>query len=800
MIEIVIYFNYKNIKYNYSKNILIISLISLYTVSFISEKTEIKEKKRRIVLAENRGTEKDPIAEYLLEDISNKLKKDDYVKYYLQFHNEKIDSLLNYLQKKYFNLYLEKYNLEISICTSIDSILLNPREKAKDCYNFYDGIKKLQGIKLFNSDFYFLDNVNGRISYFGKFEFEYFYKEEKFISLFILLNSKLVNEELGYPELLLNKKTIKKSNLKKYSFAKYKNNYLVSKTGHFSYSLDREIYKRKDKEYYFFDLDDYNHLIYNFSENNTIIVSKLKRNFLDILISFSYIFAFFHFVLLIFMILGKFYRRKNFHFHFHLNFKIKMQIAIIFILLFSSILITSATIFYNTKQYEKKQVSNLKEKIQSVLIELEHSFIHLKKIPKIWFSDDYESLDELLRKFAGIFYTDIHLYDTDGNLMASSRNEIFDRGLMSLKIHPTVYRKIILEKKTVFIHNENIGELDYISAYTPLINNKNKVLAYLCLPYFTKQNLLEEEISNLIVAEINLYVFLILLSSMIAVFISNKITRPLALIQEKFKNIKLKTYEKIEYNGKDEVGDLVKEYNRMLIELEKNIELLSQSERESAWREMAKQIAHEIKNPLTPMKLHIQMLLRSWENKDANFEMRLKRTSKNIIEQVNALSKIATEFSNFAKMPKANNTVFNIVEVLNDTVRLFENEEVKILTLFRDKEINVFADKEQITRVFINLIKNGIQAVPEDKKGRINVYLEKDEEFVITQLQDNGAGINDEVKEKLFRPNFTTKSSGMGMGLAIVKNIIESANGKIWFETKINIGTTFFVKLPIYNK
>jgi len=333
-----------------------------------------------------------------------------------------------------------------------------------------------------------------------------------------------------------------------------------------------------------------------------------------------------------------------------------------------------------------------------------------------------------------------------------------------------------------------------------LINNKNKVLAYLCLPYFTKQNLLEEEISNLIVAEINLYVFLILLSSMIAVFISNKITRPLALIQEKFKNIKLKTYEKIEYNGKDEVGDLVKEYNRMLIELEKNIELLSQSERESAWREMAKQIAHEIKNPLTPMKLHIQMLLRSWENKDSNFEMRLKRTSKNIIEQINALSKIATEFSNFAKMPKANNTVFNIVEVLNDTVRLFENEEVKILTLFRDKEINVFADKEQITRVFINLIKNGMQAVPEDKKGRINVYLEKDEEFVITQLQDNGDGINDEVKEKLFRPNFTTKSSGMGMGLAIVKNIIESANGKIFFETKINIGTTFFVKLPIYDK
>jgi len=294
-----------------------------------------------------------------------------------------------------------------------------------------------------------------------------------------------------------------------------------------------------------------------------------------------------------------------------------------------------------------------------------------------------------------------------------------------------------------------------------------------------------------------------LITIIIAVFLSNKITFPLVFIQEKFKEINLiKKHQQIVYKGKDEIGDLVNEYNCMVEELSHSMELLAKSERENAWREMAKQIAHEIKNPLTPMRLSIQFLLRSWKDKDINFDKRLDRVTRTLIEQIDTLSTIASEFSNFAKMPKANNEVFDIIARLEDCVQLFENtENVSVETDFHNlKNIFIFADKEQVGRVFINLIKNGIQALPEGKTGEIKVETSLTDRNIRVKIQDNGTGISDELKNKIFTPSFTTKSSGMGLGLAIVKSIVENANGRIWFETEVGKGTKFFVEFPTTSK
>jgi len=355
--------------------------------------------------------------------------------------------------------------------------------------------------------------------------------------------------------------------------------------------------------------------------------------------------------------------------------------------------------------------------------------------------------------------------------------------------------------KTNFVHNENIGDLNYLSAYETFVNFENKQLAYINLPYFAKQSKLREEISNFIVAIINLYVILILIAIVIAVFISNRISEPLRLIQNKFREIDLnKSNEQIIYDRDDEIGSLIKEYNRMVVELANSADLLAKSERESAWREMAKQIAHEIKNPLTPMKLSVQFLQRSWNESDANFKRRLDKVSQTLIEQIDALSAIATEFSTFAKMPKANNEVINIVSVVNSCVQLFENtENLTLAATFDENEcIEVFADKEQLKRVFINLIKNAIQAIPDEKQGHIDVTIKNGSSTVTISIEDNGAGITTEAKDKLFEPSFTTKNSGMGMGLAIVKNIVENADGKIWYETELSVGTKFFVELPVH--
>jgi nitrogen fixation/metabolism regulation signal transduction histidine kinase len=305
-----------------------------------------------------------------------------------------------------------------------------------------------------------------------------------------------------------------------------------------------------------------------------------------------------------------------------------------------------------------------------------------------------------------------------------------------------------------------------------------------------------------VVAVLNIYVLLILITIGMAVIISDQITRPLRLIQQKFSEIKLgKKNELIVYRGRDEIAGLVDEYNRMVKELVKSMEMLARSERETAWREMAKQVAHEIKNPLTPMKLSVQHLQRSWKDNRENFDESLEKVTRTLIEQIDNLSFIASEFSNFAKMPKAFSEEINLIDSIRSTLTLFANtDNIDLVFDHESQFIPVFADREQLSRVFINLIKNAIQSIPENRKGKIVISAVLTGNAVRIGVADNGKGIPEDLQGKLFTPSFTTKSSGMGLGLSIVKNIIESFSGNITFNTKVNHGTTFLIELPVYRK
>ena len=255
----------------------------------------------------------------------------------------------------------------------------------------------------------------------------------------------------------------------------------------------------------------------------------------------------------------------------------------------------------------------------------------------------------------------------------------------------------------------------------------------------------------------------------------------------------------IDYRKKDEIGSLVKSYNRMVDELEKSAEKLAKSERETAWREMARQIAHEIKNPLTPMKLSVQHLQRAWDDKAEDWESYFKRVSDTLIAQINSLSSIADEFAQFARMPQSKLKNVDVVKRIIKSVELFRiSEESKIELQGETKEaIHVFIDEEQIQQVFNNILKNAIQSVPKSRKPKVVVDINKEEHDVIISFEDNGSGIDPQISERLFQPNFTTKTSGMGLGLAISKSIIDSSGGKIWYETKPDKGSTFYLSLPL---
>jgi two-component system nitrogen regulation sensor histidine kinase NtrY len=795
LISILIYYFrfFSKLKYRFSTFVLFVLLFSLFTVFEVVKYTNQKNISEMKIMAVNLSAEHDPVAELLFEEIDQNLKSDIQILALLTEPYLDFDQLYKYIQRKYFSGFWDKYDLQITVCNPEDSVYVSPPENSwLHCYNFfYETILK-NGIQVPGSDFYYLDNLNGRISYFASLS--YFDRTRNEVTLFIELDSRLISEGLGYPELLLEGDFYPKT--MDFSYAKYNKNKLITSSGDFAYSTNSKVYSVGKDGFEYVKYDGYDHVIYNLDKSNSIVVSYPSVFWVDILISFSYLFSF-YFILLILLLSAS--QLSPFTMKIVWNFKNKIQLAMTALLFFSVLFFGIGTVYFSIKQYQSRHFEILHEKIQSVYVELMHKLEYEEDLHD-WSSESYYDLNALLQKFSNVFYSDINLYDEDGLLLASSRPEIFELGLIGSMMNSDVYKEMAIFKRSEYIHNERIGKLKYLSAYVPFVNSENKLLAYLNLPYFTRQNELTREITNLVVAIINIIVLLSLLSFVFSLFLSNTITLPLRLIQQKIGEFSLsEKNEKIEYRGKDEIGSLIDEYNIMIDKLQKSAELLARSERETAWREMAKQIAHEIKNPLTPMKLGIQHLQRSYNERSEDWETQVNKISKTLIDQIDTLSSIATEFSNFAKMPVAKNTQVDLVEKLKNAIGLYgdyEGSQIE-LNLNGIDSIFVFADKEQLSRVFGNLIKNAIQSVPENRTGKIEVELSIRNKFVIVAIRDNGKGIPDTIRDKLFQPNFTTKTSGMGLGLAIVKNIINNIGGNIYYETELNKGTNFYVELPV---
>jgi signal transduction histidine kinase len=775
---------------------LLAGLAALYIVWFIAEKDLEKNKQIQKILVTQLYDERDDVAELLIKEIDSRLDNDTILSgiitnvtptHKLEIHD--------YLSRKYFYGYWDKYKLSITLCGNVD--IYSEANQADYCANYFKDVLKAFEQKLDNSNFYYINNSDGTITYFTSLSIPP-EKDERRLTLYIQLKEKANLKKIGYPELLVDDEIKLNSIFDIYSYAKYNKGRLAARSGNYPYKLSEKSYREQlEQGNSFFKEDQYLHHINSVGDSNMIILSRKLPNILDYIIAFSYLFVFYSLCLLIAIVLVnyKFLIKKL-----KPDFKNKVQFAIISFLAATFILFVAGTVYYATEQDKQRRQKAMTEKIQSVLIELEHKFENEEELTPGWSSDQYDHLDELLIKFSQVFFIDINLYDTKGYLLATSRTEVFERGLLGKQMNSTAFKALAGEKKMHFLQKEKIGNFEYASIYVPFNNKNNKIIAYLHLPFFVQDKDLQNNISALLISTVNIYILFFLISVFVAVIIANSISKPLRMLQSKFKNVQLgRKHQEISYTKDDEIGDLVKEYNRMTEELQESISKLAESERESAWREMAKQIAHEIKNPLTPMKLSVQLLQHTWNNKDDNFGERLKNVSNTLIEQIDTLSAIASEFSAFAKMPKARNEEVDLVSKLQTVVQLFDNEEkTKIhLQTHNIEDVIILADKEQLSRVFINVIKNGIQSVPEGITAEIYVELTIYGNNAKVTIEDNGSGIPENKKDKLFKPSFTTKTKGMGMGLAIVKNIINNANGEIWFESEEGKGTKFFIEFPL---
>jgi signal transduction histidine kinase len=773
-------------------------LAGVYFLYFITLLSEEKITGNIKIQAVSFSTENDPEAENLLIDLWPVMEKDTSLINMMrveQFNKENFEKISNYLQETYFTGFWKNYHFNFWPCQNDQPIEIGSgSDISQNCFSFFDARIKRDGHRLTGTNFYLIDNHGGRSYYLGTS----YYKsvKNKTNGLFIELYNDVNVFQPGYSELLLDKKYHAYAGLKDYSFAKYINGEMVLRTGEFPFNKTDEEYIDKSSDYRIFRTDGYKHVLYK-NGNATVMITRPVLTPGDIIISFAYIFAF---ILLFSNILVLIIRRPKVKRVTVFNFRQKLQLSYIGILLFSFILIGIVVAYITIGQYNSKHYENIKEKLNSVYLELDSKLSMEKYLSPDWMGSGYSSLNELLIKLSNVFNTDINLYNLSGFLIATSRQEIFSRDLTSQRINNIAKNNLEILKKSEFYQTEKIGNLEYLSAYVPFFSTDNKVLAYLNLPYFRMQSVLAKEISNLVVAVINFTLLLIVITLSLAVFISGRLTSPLAMLSKGLSTVGVgKKSEHLTYIGNDEIGELVKQYNRMLDEIEVSTHKLANSEREYAWREMAKQIAHEIKNPLTPMKLNVQQLFKSWKDNVPGFDKLLERFTKNQIEYIDNLSSIASAFSSFAKMPVTNPVEVNILDQIRLTLELYKNtDNLKFSVNWpHESKIIIYADKEQLNGVFSNLIKNGIQSIPTGREGLIELNVQVRSDKVIVSISDNGSGISADLKKNLFTPNFTTKSSGMGLGLSIAKKYIESANGRIWFESEAGKGSTFFFELPV---
>jgi signal transduction histidine kinase len=788
-----------------SKFIFWVFFFSVSITALIVLQNRTKELEDRKHFAENLANKADPsgpvIVNIILKDFRNDYLSQIFYRFKNAYQNRFLkDSLIN----ENFSGYLNKYDTRIYTYDSSEAPLYN---EDSTTFNSLNAIIQTQGKPTDIPDLFYYDISYDRFNYISRKTITDS-ANKKLGYVFIISKPKKYKSDALYPELFSkgNINSIESSPV--YAFAVYNNNQLSSSYNDYPFTTEIDDNNFTYNEFKTVQKNGYEELWYKANANKVIVIARQDRFFIESITLFAYLFCSFLLIAIFFNLANHLLTEQghgdkaNSRSFFQLTIRNQVHGIIILISVFSFIIIGVTTILFFINRYH----SNNREKLSRTIHVMENELRSaLDSLPEtnyelINFENiSHNKLEKLVNNVSNIHAADINLYDLNGNLKVSSVPLPYNKGIVSEKMDPVAYYHLSKLKDVQFFQEQKIGSLTYLSNYLPVRDERGRDYAYLNIPYFESQNKLQDEISNFLVTIINLNAFIFLVAGIIALFVTNRITRSFSLISDKMKRINLATgNEEIVWKRRDEIGDLVKEYNKMVKKLDVSAEKLARSEREGAWREMARQVAHEIKNPLTPMKLNLQYLQMAIDNNSPDVKNISLYVAGILLEQIEHLSQIAGDFAQFAKIGNTKNQIFDINTMLENSITLYStNDEIKIESHLYPDQILVEADKTQINRVFTNLLQNAVQSVPNYREVLIKVKSELHDHKVMISIKDNGNGIKAAMFNKIFTPNFTTKSSGTGLGLAMCKGIVEKLNGKIWFETKEGEWTCFFVELPV---
>lgn len=774
--------------------VLLVILAAAGSVLFNVTDTEIRNSHQRLT-AELLSQKNDPYLEFRLREISPEIYSDARIQSLITDDIPVAENqLMNYLHSKYFNKYFSSYSIQTTLCQPQQKLAIQEDNKIMSCDQYFSSLDVKPVFVGATCQIYRVMGLQQSLYYLTRFKFPLKQETGDSLNLYIEFYKDFIPKGLGYPELLVDAQQTKLQ-LAGYSFARYSNGMLAFKFGDFLYPVD-QTYFAKQQAGKFFYRDGYKHLIHQEGEDDYLIVSRPKTKISQYLLPFSLMFLFAGLSVLLGTI---FLKNKQISKHFKYSMRTRLQLVFFSSVLLIFILLSVVTLYYFNEANQKRVESELKEKAHSVLIELQHKF-----------DGDYEEalfdsvqVQNYLQKFSMVFFSDINLYDLSGKLLASSRPEIFSKGLQSNWMNPEAYYRIVKKHQLFFFSRERIGTMTFNSSYMPFILGDGRTVGVINLPYFARNTEIQRSYYQMMANLINLFVLTGIVGIIFMMFLSKILTKPLKLLQDKIRDVSIdRKNEMIDWKENDEIGQLIESYNQMVSKLEQSAELLKSSEREKAWREMARQIAHEIRNPLTPMKLNVQYLEKAYLEKDNQFDKKLKKISQTLISQIDTLNEVAGMFSDFSKTGLRKNQKADVLKALNDTLLLFRKSyEVHFDVKLPDvKQVLVNASEAGLVRIFTNIIKNAIQSMEGMMKKSIEIELSRDENRWHLKIRDFGKGISDLDKQKIFQPYFTTKSTGTGLGLAIVKNMMHEMGGSVHFETADGGGTEFHLIFPLNEK
>lgn len=765
--------------------ILSFSLSGTLAIQHFSRKEKIESQFR---FASNFLIDRDDFGEYLLNDVATKIADDGFIQTRIGSPFLNKDAIRQKVRQVFLPSYFNKYDVNILLFGSSGLPLGNHSSLTfAEVINTYN---ELGAVKT-EDEVYFVNSPSSDIS--QRYLVVVPVIKSRVTSGYVVLELllKKVIPENVYPELLIDSRFVQFNRTEDHSYALFTSRGLILSSGDFNYDLffSREWLGNPDMHLKGVHYAGYDHIAVEDDSGRVAVVSSPAMPFIYRMANFSFLFVS-GLALLLVLILAQGmvnYFRGNTLF-FSARIQLFINLAFFLPLIVVSVTTLSLTSLSSLEQLNQEYLSKSRffgGQVASMLDE----YNRMEDENKVDFENQLADLAQLSN-------LDANVYAPNGKLHASSQALIFENDLISEYINPEALHRI-RRGDNLFVTEEQVGKLNYYVSYAALKSSlSGQLIGILGIPFFQSESSLEEIQITILANMLNVFAGFFILLLILSYIGSQWLTFPLRFITRSLSRTSLtKVNQPLTWRANDEIGLMVKEYNQMLYKLSESKAELEQTQRERAWREIAQQVAHEIKNPLTPMKLILQQLERSLQGGSDTRE-KATRALASLLAQIETLDDIASSFSSFAKMPEPEIKRIELNKLLKRIVML-HSQSGAIAFKSAVKEANAMADEQLLGRIFSNLILNGFQAAKPGIAPQLEVLLEQYEGNYRITFKDNGKGIEKELAERVFIPHFSTKKSGSGLGLAISRQGIELMGGRIWFESVKGQGSEFFIELPV---